>query len=193
MLYADEQFLEPEFQEYMNFINNMDLAGSAVLTPQKVDDHFNEYQLTDDIIADMSKEELDEIYESSENYDWYLINDTCINVPIKIITNDNTYCSCILILKEKNNSSIIYNTSFNFIQSSNYKYNSFVIYPKLIEYFAKKPIGRYVNNEYTLYLCINNVWYEYDFTIKLGELDIHIGTLKYLLISIASSKDETAR
>ena len=144
-----------------------------------VDEHFNEYRLSDKAIEDSTKEELDEIYENSENYDWYLINDTCINVPIKITTNDNTYCSCILILKEKNTNSIIYKNSFNFIQTSNYTYNSFVIYPKLIEYFAKKPLGRYVNSEFTLYLCVNNVWYDYDFIIKLGELDIHIGTLQY--------------
>ena len=34
--------LEPEIQEYCNFINDIELAGQAILTPQKVDEHFEE-------------------------------------------------------------------------------------------------------------------------------------------------------
>lgn len=42
MIKLDEQFLEPELQEYMNFINDVDLAGTSILTPQKVDSHFEQ-------------------------------------------------------------------------------------------------------------------------------------------------------
>lgn len=42
MIKIEDSFLEPEVQEYMNFINDMGLAGQSILTPQKVDEHFEE-------------------------------------------------------------------------------------------------------------------------------------------------------
>lgn len=60
MIKTEETTLEPEFQEYINFINDMDLAGQAILTPQKIDDHFeqvgqalNQLKAYPDILVDI--------------------------------------------------------------------------------------------------------------------------------------------
>ena len=56
----DEFLLEPEFQQYMDFINDVSMAGQAILTPQKVDDHFeelghalNQLKVYPDILVDL--------------------------------------------------------------------------------------------------------------------------------------------
>lgn len=59
-----------------------------------------------------------------------------------------------------------------------YDYSSFVVYPKLIS--ENTNIYNWLDSKYTLMMYVNNKWYSYKFTIKLPELSINVGTLKYV-------------
>ena len=107
----------------------------------------------------------------------YIINDTCIYIPI--IFPKDIYCNCILILKDNQLNQVIYQSKFAFINNDKYNYNGFVFYPKMIEELLNTQLYTFVNKSYTLYINLNNNWYEYSFISKIHELDVHLGTLEY--------------
>lgn len=129
-----------------------------------VDEYFNEFG------------ELKETNNYNVIENDYIINDTCLYIPINFTSNKGY--NCILILKDEDLNKIIYKSNFSFINSENNQYLGFVFYPKMINELYDK-LYTYVNKNYVLYICANNVWYEYKFISKIHELDVRIGTLKY--------------
>ena len=138
-----------------------------------VDENFNEFYLNG--LGDNGN------YEDDIN-EWYIINDSCISVPIhfKYYENDpsKNYYECMLFLKDNESNITIFNSTFNFLQTQDYKYNAFIIYPKLIEKKLKVKQS-YINKSFTLYIYANGTYYEYSFTIKAPEFNINIGKLEY--------------
>ena len=125
-------------------------------------------------ICKLDIDNLQNEYENTINNDIY---------DIKVIKDETSskqakYFNCILILKDEDLNKIIYKSNFSFINSENNQYLGFVFYPKMINELYDK-LYTYVNKNYVLYLCANNVWYEYKFISKIHELDVRIGTLKY--------------
>ena len=71
----------------------------------------------------------------------------------------------------------MYESSFNFAQSESHKYKSLVILPKLINKHAD--INYWMKYTYTLYVCVNDKWFEFPFTLNIPELNISFGKLEY--------------
>lgn len=144
--------------------------------------------------------EFNNSYKLGEKYNEniFYINDTVINVPISFeqTSNEELY-NCYLILEK--DKKIIHECNFSFVQKiekneSNYYddnklydtfFRNFVIHPKTLNTIItskqnqKYDILDWVNSEYTIYLCVNNIWYDYHFTALLPELDIQLGKLEY--------------
>ena len=133
-----------------------------------------------------------EFVENDDNI-YYEINDTCLRIPITF-TEDKYYDVTLILSRYINNandnlineddSSNLYNllkTSFKFIQSDNKRYQSLILYPKHVnERVMDKFDSLYwLNNTFRLDLIINGKLYEYVFTVKMPELNIELGTLKY--------------
>ena len=106
----------------------------------------------------------------------YYIDDLCFNIPIKISNNKMNYYKCNLLIQRSDNK-LIYESSFSFYKSDSHDYNSLVILPKLIN--KKADINYWTNYNYTLYLCVNDKWFDYNFTLNIPELNISFGTLQY--------------
>ena len=49
--------------------------------------------------------------------------------------------------------------------------------PKLINKYAD--INYWIKYSYTLYICVNDKWFEFPFTLNIPELNISFGTLEY--------------
>ena len=152
-----------------------------------VDDNFNEFKNINNV----------------DN--WYYINDSCINIPIKFKDYETLY-NCVLILEKINttdnagqkssipDSNVIYESHFSFIQHEDDEstiFSNFVIYPKMLaDAMLKRETNQllrenlttiyyWINSEFLIRLLVNNKWYTYRFTIKLPDLNINIGTLHY--------------
>ena len=114
---------------------------------------------------------------------WYLINDSCISVPIhfKYWENDpeRNYYNCMLFLKDDESNKPIFSSSFSFLQTENNKYNAFIIYPKLFENNNPVVKQNFINKYFTLYLYVNGTYFDYKFQIKAPEFDVSLGTLEY--------------
>ena len=112
----------------------------------------------------------------------YYTDDICFSIPIKI-TGDKYYRCKILLAR--NDNKVIYESSFNFAQSIDpehperpeHDYKSLVILPKIINKLDN--INYWLNYTYVLYVCVNDKWFEYPFTLNIPELNISFGTLEY--------------
>ena len=122
--------------------------------------------------------------------EWYEINDTCVNIPIKFINNENnsSYFNCVFILTNPNISDKpLFESHFSFCQNDKFSYKNFIIYPKRLNIICNKEkfeinskyFEYWVNDDYTLYLLVNNRWYEYHFNLKIHNPTIDFGTLRY--------------
>lgn len=119
-----------------------------------VDEHYNEFETV------------------NESKTLYEIDDTCMAVPVRFTDG---YHNCVLILMH--NDIKIYESQFNFFQKnsdSSSVYHSLVIYPKYLDY-----AGDWVNNDFTIYLLCDNKWYTYNFTVRIPDANIQLGTLQY--------------
>lgn len=58
-----------------------------------------------------------------------------------------------------------------------YDYSNFVILPKILN--KNKDINYWLDNKFSIHLCVNGKWFDYDFTIAIPELNIEYGTLQY--------------
>jgi len=127
--------------------------------------------------------------ENVENINILYINDTVINVPIFFnqTVSEQNY-NCILLLVK--DGILAHEAHFSFMQKSgvnnrNTWFKNFVIHPKTLntiltgETTEKFDINYWVNSQCTIHLCVNNIWYRYDFIIALPELRIELGRLKY--------------
>lgn len=126
---------------------------------------------------------IDDIYNEFSDYEYlgnntdmsiYYVDDVCFNIPITITGDD--YYRCKLFIKRSDNQ-LVYESSFNFAQSENHDYKSLVILPKLINKYAD--INYWMKYTYTLYICVNDKWFEFPFTLNIPELNISFGTLEY--------------
>lgn len=135
-----------------------------------VDENFNEY-------VKLIETDEEQNYEVIKDNDKYEINDTCLYIPIKF--KNYKYYNCILVLKDNDMDQILYTSKFSFINKKDNEYYGFIFYPKLINELSDINLYTYINKNYTLYLNVNNRWYEYKFISKIHELDVHIGTLEY--------------
>lgn len=126
---------------------------------------------------------IDELYNEFTDYEYlgnntdmtiYYTDDVCFNIPMTI-TGDEYY-RCKLFIKRSDNK-LVYESSFNFAQSESHDYKSLVILPKLINKYAD--INYWMKYSYTLYVCVNDKWFEFPFTLNIPELNISFGTLEY--------------
>ena len=122
---------------------------------------------------------LNEFNHYKDNPDTYRLKDICLNIPIEF-KSFNKYYNCVLLLEkkiDKNNYTLVYESHFNFIQTSNEdKYNKFILYPKLIN---KSNIDYYIDQDYILRLLVNDRWYTYKFISKLQDIYLDFGTISY--------------
>ena len=141
-----------------------------------VDSNFNEF-------SNYLKE-----YVENSNDIFYEVNETCIKIPIQFL--ENKYYNVNLILSryiDKNNDDVygnlykLYESSFKFIQTNERKYQSFIIYPKLINEMNdnKFEVMYWLNNKFRLDLIVNGTIHTYIFNVKMPEFNIEMGTLKY--------------
>ena len=126
---------------------------------------------------------IDELYNEFTDYEYlgnntdmsiYYTDDICFSIPMTI-TGDDFY-RCKLFIKRSDNQ-LVYESSFNFAQSESHKYKSLVILPKLINKHAD--INYWMKYSYTLYVCVNDKWFEFPFTLNIPELNISFGKLEY--------------
>ena len=151
-------------------------ADIYYFTHQKhyVDEILNEFEIVNNISEDTN---LDNIYENSE-CDWYMINDTCVSIPIKF-NYDGKFYNCYLYLFDENNY-CIYESRFSFVQTDNMRYMNFILYPKMIaQILGEKKIYNCVNKRFKLCLLVNNNWYIKNFGVKMSEFRLDVGTLQY--------------
>ena len=144
-----------------------------------VDDLLNEFNIlhaldNEIIYKDEHKLTADNIYNNQES-EWYIINDTCVSIPIKF--KYNKYYNCVLMLFDENG--CIYETRFSFVQNDDYQYKNFILYPKLIENLQHKSLHDCINKKYRLCLLVNNKWYDKIFTLKISALKADFGILEY--------------
>ena len=126
---------------------------------------------------------IDELYNEFTDYEYlgnntdmsiYYTDDICFSIPMNITGDD--YYRCKLFIKRSDNQ-LVYESSFNFAQSESHDYKSLVILPKLINKYAD--INYWMKYTYTLYVCVNDKWFEFPFTLNIPELNITFGTLEY--------------
>lgn len=126
---------------------------------------------------------IDELYNEFTDYEYlgnntdmsiYYTDDICFSIPMTITGDD--YYRCKLFIKRSDNQ-LVYESSFNFAQSESHDYKSLVILPKLINKYAD--INYWMKYTYTLYICVNDKWFEFPFTLNVPELNISFGTLEY--------------
>lgn len=126
---------------------------------------------------------IDELYNEFTDYEYlgnntdmsiYYTDDICFSIPMTITGDD--YYRCKLFIKRSDNQ-LVYESSFNFAQSESHDYKSLVILPKLINKYAD--INYWMKYTYTLYVCVNDKWFEFPFTLNIPELNISFGTLEY--------------
>ena len=108
----------------------------------------------------------------------YYIDDVCIDVPIKFIVHEPgmNYFKCHLIL-EMLNGPVLFETDFAFSQTETSDYESLVIYPKLINFM--KTMNYWEGKHYCIHLLVNDVWFDWEFMIKVPELHMSFGKLEY--------------
>lgn len=133
--------------------------------------------------------------ESTVDFDVYYINDVCAAIPIKFILDDSTIdiFKCHLIL-ERSDNLIMYESDFSFSNSKT-EYMNFIIYPLLMNDWMT--MNYWVDKKYKLHLCVNDIWFCYEFELKIPELHLIFGKLQYkyqdnLFRQINSIKENTS-
>lgn len=58
-----------------------------------------------------------------------------------------------------------------------YDYSNFVIVPKIFN--KNKDINYWLDNDFSIHLCVNGKWFDYTFDIAIPELNIEYGTIQY--------------
>ena len=141
------------------------------------------FQEDNDIYIYKQTHYIDELYNEFTDYEYlgnntemsiFYIDDICFSIPFTI-TGDNYY-KCNFLIKRSDNQ-VLYESSFNFAQNSNHDFKSLVISPKIINKYAD--INYWLKYTYTLYVCVNDKWFEFQFTLNIPELNISFGTLEY--------------
>lgn len=101
------------------------------------------------------------------------INDVCAHIPLIFTGAD--YYDVQLVFSGDNH--ILYKSHFQFAQSDNSKYDSFVIIPKSL--VKNVEISYWVGKTYQLALQVNGNWYYYKFKLKVPQFQLSVGILQY--------------
>lgn len=116
---------------------------------------------------------VDRYHDITTDDEVYYIDDICVTVPLKF-HSDNDYIHCHLIL-ERLGGTVIHESDFAFCGNDTYR--NFVIYPKLMN--DRQSINYWTDKHYCLHLCVNDIWYEYEFVIKSPHMHLQFGKLQY--------------
>lgn len=148
-------------------------------TKVKFSGNHNIYLYNQEHYMDTCYNEMSTYKELGEDTDEQIIyiNDICAEIPIYFEgTNDEDYYDCHLILTRESRK--VYESNFSFIQKKGKeKYNSFILVPKsLVKNYNK---SYWINKNYRLAILCNGNWFYYDFTLKVPEFQLNIGTLEY--------------
>lgn len=136
------------------------------------------YAYTQQHYVDSNLNEFDNYEEQGhelDDTDIFYIDDICIELPIKFECDDMDLYNCHLVLERKDGT-LMMETNFSFSQSK-HRYKSLIIYPKLINDWLT--MNYWEGKGYCLHLNVNGAWYDYEFTIKVPELHMSFGYLKY--------------
>lgn len=133
--------------------------------------------------------------KNNNNVKFYYAYDTLVELPIQFISkNDFQLYNVILTLYKDNKQ--VYTSNFIFTQAyvededgnktSDSIYEKFIIHPKTLNTFINKQqhdsqfdINYWLSSHYKLTLYVNGNNYEYDFELRLPEMNLCMGTLEY--------------
>ena len=136
-----------------------------------------------------------EILKNDKNVQFYYAYDTLVELPIQFISkNDFQLYNVVLTLYKDNKQ--VYTSNFLFTQAytededgnmvSDSIYEKFIIHPKTLNTFineqqhdSKFDINYWLSSHYKLTLYVNGNNYEYDFELRLPEMNLCMGTLEY--------------
>lgn len=135
-------------------------------------------------------------YVETDSNIYYTINDTCLRIPIEFphVEGSSEYYNVNLMLsryinkyddtvlnEDKSNLYVLLNKKFTFTQTDNRRYQSLIIYPKLIneQNSGMFDIMYWLDNKFRIDLIVNNKLYELIFTAKMPEFNIEMGRLEY--------------
>ena len=109
--------------------NEVEFLGKGIHNFTKqvhyIDNNFNEFALQNINI---------------DKRDWFELNDTCANIPIKF--KNNKYYNCVLLLQKKSNNTVLFESHFSFIQNDDK--NQITITSEILE---NGPILKLFNSE----------------------------------------------
>lgn len=171
---------------YKKYFNKMYSENNKLY----VDENFNEF-------SNYTQNFVENNYNT-----YYEINDTCLRIPIdfchngyynvnlilsRYINKDNedtiieTYDKEGNLLSTESNLYQLFESSFKFIQTDNKKYQSLIIYPKIINEKNQRQFDLmyWLNNKFRIDLIVNGILYNFIFTVKMPEFNIEMGKLQY--------------
>lgn len=116
------------------------------------------------------------------------INDVCARIPIFFGTSDDeeeTFFNVTMILST--GSKKIYSSSFSFFQRKNdVSYKNFILIPKSL--VKNQNISYWIGRTFRISICCNGNWYYHDFTLKVPEFQLKVGTLQYKYFNYVEEK-----
>lgn len=118
-------------------------------------------------------------YEAAQDT-YYAVNDNCFCVDISfIIKNFIKYSEHLFYCKmfTYQDDNLLMSSDFSFVSNEETYNIKHVIYPK---FFNKDfNMNFWLDKKYTIKLLVNGEWFEYNFELRIPELDIELGRLEY--------------
>lgn len=149
-----------------------------------MDENFNVFSNTEEI-------------SSSSNEQFYYVYDTLAEIPIKFWSKNTALQLYDVILNLYKDDKCVFTSSFMFTQSyiadnngnlesTSEEYSKFILHPKTLNTYVNKQmndkqfdINYWLSSHYKLTLYVNGNNYEYDFELRLPEMNLCMGTLEY--------------
>jgi len=121
-----------------------------------------------------------------------LIDDICASIPIwfESLEGEEHFYDVNLLLTR--NGHKVYESKFQFCQKKGKQsYTSFILSPNYIvnETDQKRGMSYWIDKKYRLSILCNGKWWYYDFTLKVPEFVLGLGTLKYNYFTTYESID----
>lgn len=105
------------------------------------------------------------------------INRNIENIYILKYFHNNVINRDKLIYTYKYNDKLLFESHFSFYNTNN-TYKNFVIYPRLLN-SKQTQLEYWLNNKFRLRINVNDIWYDYEFELKIDELEINYAKLNY--------------